>query len=389
MTQFHKTASTLIPGAKTLPGEYYTSAEIYQRERERIFSSRWLCIGRGEQIPHPGNYLLVNIGTESIIIVRSNNGEVRSFYNVCRHRGTRLCQQSQGTFNKTISCPYHGWSYNLDGELNAAPLMNELDYFCKEDYPLHKVAIETWEGFLFLNLAPNPEPFANAFAPLINKFTQWHLPKLRVAQRIEYNIQANWKLILQNYSECYHCPLVHPKLAQMSFYRSGENDLFSGAILGGFMKLNDSALSLTISGKRCGKPLGEVGGEDLKRVYYYSIFPNLLLSLHPDYVMFHTLWPQSPNQTRIVCEWLFEGDTIAQPGFDPADAVELWDLTNRQDWEICELTQQGVSSRAYTPGLYSSSESLLAAIDQEVLKALGIGQRGRGPYDAGTGRRKE
>lgn len=374
MTQFHFTASTLIAGAKTLPGEYYTSAEIYQRESDRIFNSRWLCIGRAEQIPHPGNYFLVNIGTESIIVVRNNNGEVKAFYNLCRHRGTRLCKQERGTFYHTISCPYHGWSYNLDGELNAAPLMNELDYFCKEDYPLHKVAIETWEGFLFLNLAPNPEPFATAFAPLINKFTQWHLPKLQVAQRIEYNIQANWKLILQNYSECYHCPLVHPKLAQMSFYRSGENDLFSGAILGGFMQLNDNALSLTISGKPCGKPLGEVGGEDLKRVYYYSIFPNLLLSLHPDYVMFHTLWPQSPNQTRIVCEWLFDGDTIAQPGFHPADAVELWDLTNRQDWEICELTQQGVSSRAYTPGLYSSSESLLAAIDQEVLQALGIGQ---------------
>ena len=374
MTQFHFTASTLIAGAKTLPGEYYTSAEIYQRESDRIFNSRWLCIGRAEQIPHPGNYFLVNIGTESIIVVRNNNGEVKAFYNLCRHRGTRLCKQERGTFYHTISCPYHGWSYNLDGKLNAAPLMNELDYFCKEDYPLHKVAIETWEGFLFLNLAPNPEPFATAFAPLINKFTQWHLPKLQVAQRIEYNIQANWKLILQNYSECYHCPLVHPKLAQMSLYRSGENDLFSGAILGGFMQLNDNALSLTISGKPCGKPLGEVGGEDLKRVYYYSIFPNLLLSLHPDYVMFHTLWPQSPNQTRIVCEWLFDGDTIAQPGFHPADAVELWDLTNRQDWEICELTQQGVSSRAYTPGLYSSSESLLAAIDQEVLQALGIGQ---------------
>ncbi len=215
MTKFHKTASTLIAGAKTLPGEYYTSAEIYQRESDRIFNNRWLCIGRAEQIPHPGNYFLVNIGSESIIVVRNNNGEVRSFYNLCRHR-----------------------------------------------------AIETWEGFLFINLAPNPEPFTTAFAPLINKFTQWYLPKLRLAQRIEYNIKANWKLILQNYSECYHCPLVHPKLAQMSFYRSGENDLFSGAILGGFMKLNDNALSLTISGKRCGKTLGEVGGEDLKKVYY-------------------------------------------------------------------------------------------------------------------------
>ena len=137
------------------------------------------------------------------------------------------------------------------------------------------------------------------------------------------------------------------------------------------MKLNDDVNSLTMSGKRCGLPLPEVSGENLKRVYYYSIFPNLMLSLHPDYVMLHILWPQSPHQTRIVCQWLFHPDTLAQPDFDPSDAVALWDLTNRQDWEICELTQLGVSSRSYTPGLYSSQESLLAAIDQEVLQALG------------------
>jgi glycine betaine catabolism A len=371
MPSFRKTASTLSRGAKTLPGRYYTSDAIFLEERDRIFSSRWLCVGRSEQIPNPGDYFLAQVGIESIIIVRNNSGEVRAFYNVCRHRGTRLCQQPQGTFDHIISCPYHAWSYDLDGNLNAAPLMNEVDDFCKEDYPLHPIALEKWEGFFFINLAPNPEPFATAFAPLIGKFTQWHLPKLKVAQSIEYNVQANWKLILQNYSECYHCPLVHPKIAKLSPYRSGENDLFSGPFLGGFMKLNDDVNSLTMSGKQCGLPLPEVSGEDLKRVYYYSIFPNLMLSLHPDYVMVHILWPQSSHQTRIVCQWLFQPDTLAQPNFDPSDAVALWDLTNRQDWEICELTQLGVSSRSYTPGLYSSQESLLAAIDQEVLQALG------------------
>jgi Rieske 2Fe-2S family protein len=136
------------------------------------------------------------------------------------------------------------------------------------------------------------------------------------------------------------------------------------------MELNHD--SMTVDGANCAEPLGHVSGEDLNRVYYYTLFPNLLLSLHPDYVMFHTLWPQAPDRTHIVCEWLFDPEVIAQPDFDPGGAVEFWDMTNRQDWHVCEITQQGVSSRVYTPGPANiEQEELIAAFDQEVLKALG------------------
>ncbi len=363
--------ATPTHGASTLPGQYYTSEKIFERERECIFSQRWLCVGRREQIPRSGDYFVQTIGDESLIIVRGQDGRARAFYNVCRHRGTRMCIESSGHFRQSIQCPYHAWTYNLDGRLIGAPHMNEVEAFDKANYPLYSATLDTWEGFLFVNLARQPEPFAEAFAPLMGKFSQWHISELCSARHIEYEVQANWKLLVENYSECYHCPLIHPALAVLSPYRSGQNDLYEGPFLGGFMDINQGTESLSLNGYACGLPLGEVSGADRNRVYYYSIFPNMLLSLHPDYVMFHLLWPESVSRTRIACKWLFDPEVIARPDFDPSGAVEFWDMTNRQDWHVCELSQLGLKSRAYTPGPYSAAESLPAAFDREVLRALG------------------
>jgi Rieske 2Fe-2S family protein len=374
MKTFYRPTETFISGARTLPGHFYTSEEIHQAELERIFQERWLCAGRAAEIPAAGDYFLKQVGLESIIVLRDRQEQARAFFNVCRHRGTRLCTEAHGRFSATIQCPYHAWTYGLDGRLIGAPLMDELEDFDKTDYPLAGVALAEWEGFLFINLGRAPEPFESAFSPLIGKFSQWGLSGLQVARTIAYDVKANWKLIVQNYSECYHCPVIHPELARKSPYRSGQNDLFEGPYLGGYMELNEENGSLTVSGRSCSPPLGSVSGEDLRRVYYYSIFPNMLLSLHPDYVMFHTLWPASPNHTQIVCEWLFSPKALEQPGFDPDDAVNFWDTTNRQDWQVSELTQLGVSSRAYSPAPYSGQESLLAALDREVLRALGYRQ---------------
>ena len=371
MTKFHKTASTFIKSSRTLPGKYYTSEEIFAQECDRIFTNRWLCVGREEQIPNQGDYFLQEIAGESLIVVRDSKLKIHAFYNLCRHRGTQLCTEEKGHFSGTINCPYHAWSYGLDGQLIVAPLMNELTDFCQDNYPLHQVNVITWEGFIFLNLSQSPEPFTSIFAPLNRKFQQWRLPQLRVADRMEHNVKGNWKKIFLNYCECYHCPIIHPNLAKLSPYRSGENDLISGAFLGGFMRLNQSGTSLTMSGNRCGVVLGELSGEDLNRVYYYSVLPDLLLSLFPDDVMVHRLLPQSPSQTQVVCEWLFSPESFEQTDFNPDDAVRFWDRVNQQDWQVCELMQAGVSSRAYTPGLYSSAESLLAQFDREFLRVMG------------------
>jgi Rieske 2Fe-2S family protein len=357
--------------ATTLPGRYYTSPEIFAREQERIFGRRWVCVGRGADVAGPGDYVVPRVAGESLIVVRGKDGRVRAFYNVCRHRGTRICAEDRGHVAGGLTCPYHGWSYGLDGKLLGAPLMGEVAWFDRTDYPLHPAGLEEWEGFLFAHLEPRAPAPTEALRPLDGRFAPWRLPNLVTARRIEYDVRTNWKLIFQNFSECYHCPPVHPALAKISHYRSGANDLREGGLLGGYMLINEGTESLTMSGRRCAAPITDMPAEQLRRVYYYSLYPSLFLTIQADFVMATRIEPLAADRTRITAEFLFAPEAASRPGFDPSDGVELWDLTNRQDWRMCELALEGISSRAYRPGLYSADESLLAAFDQEYLASLG------------------
>jgi phenylpropionate dioxygenase-like ring-hydroxylating dioxygenase large terminal subunit len=233
MTGFVKRTDVALLGAHTLPGRYFTSPEIFSEELEKIFLQRWLCVGREAQLAAPGQYFLQQVGPESIIVVRDRAGRLRAHYNVCRHRGTRICEAPGGQFSETIQCPYHAWTYTLDGRLIGAPSADTIEDFDKADWPLHPVATATWEGFLFINLAEDPEPFEEAYAPLIHRFRRFNLPALVPHRRIDYDLTCNWKFVVQNYSECYHCPLVHPALVKLSPPTSGENDLYRGPFLGG------------------------------------------------------------------------------------------------------------------------------------------------------------
>src|SRR6266576_2027497 len=293
ITAFRKTVESFAAGAKTLAQEYFVSPEIFAQEQEKIFSKHWILIGHQSELAEVGDYFLAEVASESLIIVRDKGGDVRGFYNVCRHRGTRLREDRNGHLS-AIQCPYHAWTYALDGRLIGAPHMDTVPGFEKADYSLHTVRLGLWEGFIFVSLAENPAPLEQVFAPLAGKFTHWNLPLLRSARQLEYDVRANWKLIFENYSECYHCPLVHPALSKVSPYDSAENDLCEGPFLGGFMPIT-SGTSLTMSGNACALPVGEIKAEDHKRVFYYSIFPNMLLSMHPDYVMVHQIWPQAPG----------------------------------------------------------------------------------------------
>jgi glycine betaine catabolism A len=367
---FRKTADTFTSGATTLPQRYFVSPGIFAQEQERIFSTPWLVVGHQNEIANSGDYFTQTIAGESLIVLRNQEGAIRAFYNVCRHRGTRLCEEKSGRLRETIRCPYHAWTYGLDGKLIGAPHMDKIEGFDKSAHSLHTLTVALWEGFIFLSLAPQPAPFEKVFAPLAGKFAHWNLPNLRSARRIEYDVRANWKLIFENYSECYHCPLVHPTLSKLTPYDSAENDLCEGPFLGGFMPVTRGH-SLTMSGNACAMPVGNIKAEDHHRVFYYSIFPNMLLSMHPDYVMVHQVWPQSPDRVTILCDWFFHPDAFDRPDFHPDDAIAFWDMTNRQDWHVCELSQQGISSRAYRPGPYSPRESIPAAWDREYLRVLG------------------
>src|SRR5438067_7973713 len=394
-SKFLKTAATFQSGAETLPQHYFVSPKIFAEELQKIFAANWVLVGHQSQLANPGDYFLTKVAGESLIVAKDQRSTIRAFYNVCRHRGSRLYEEQNG-HTAAIQCSYHAWTYALDGRLIGAPHMDETPGFNKAEYPLKPARLGLWEGFIFVNLADCPIPLEEWFAPLAGKFSRWNLGALRSAKRIEYDVRANWKLMFQNYSECYHCLGVHPELSKISPYDSAETDLTEGPFLGGFMRIAKGR-SLTMSGMACAlgiadssrahdhapardrNPSQEIENDydheheqdGKNRVFYYSIFPNMLLSLHPDYVMVHQLRPESPARTLIFCNWFFHPEAFEREDFKPEDAIEFWNMVNKQDWHVCELSQQGISSRGYVPGPYSARESIPAAWDQEYLRQMG------------------
>ncbi len=363
-------ARAAIPtAAKTLEASWYLSPEVFARERDRIFSRSWICAGRADAIGAPGDYATIDVAGESLILTRDLQGALHAFYNVCRHRGTMLCTRESGTFKGSIQCPYHAWTYGLDGALLVARNMENSPGFDRLDYPLHEAQTAEFDGFLFVALEPS-RSFEETYAPLSGRFLAWTGSALRSGGRIDYDLACNWKLVFQNYSECYHCPVIHPQLERLSASDSGRNDLIEGPFLGGYSTLREGGQSLTTSGRTSRAPFPCLPESEISRVYYYTIFPSLLLSLHPDYVMAHYVHPRGPDRTHVTCEWLFDAKAMSDPQFDGSDAIDFWDMTNRQDWAINELTQRGLRSRAYTPGPYSQAEGLLHSFDRYYLNVM-------------------
>ena len=366
---FQQTAATFRPGARTLPGVCYTSPAVFAAEEDRLFSRQWHCAGRASGLASPGDYMLRTVAGESLIVVRGQDGELRAFFNVCRHRGTRLCRDEGGQLGSVILCPYHGWTYAIDGRLVGAPHMQDVAGFDRAELSLEPAQTAVSEGFVFVTVDPSPVPFADAYAPLVERLRRFDLAALGIGHRADYDLRANWKLVFQNYSECLHCPVIHPELASRIPYESGQNDLTEGPFLGGYMRIDPAHASVTVSGRACGPPIaGRPGGEDAGRAYYYSVMPNLLLGIHPDYVNYYMLTPLGPDRTRVESEGLFR---FGAAPVNPSDAVAFWETVNRQDWDIVEQSQLGVSSRRYVPGPYSPRESLAAAWDRHDLALMG------------------
>ncbi len=362
------TAARSSGGAKTLPAEYYTSEEVYRLEARQIFQPGWQCVLHASEISEAGAVQVISHEGESLLLVRGEDGRARCFFNVCRHRGTRLCDTASSRLRRAVTCPYHGWSYDLSGQCLAAP--NMPDEFRKQDWPLKQVAVAERFGYLFLTEATVPASVESAFGPLLPRLDDWSMGDLLPAARLEYLVRANWKLLFQNYNECYHCPRVHPALNALSSFQTAGNDFDEGPVLGGPMRLSDGVESMTTSGHAIARCLPNLPEDDRRRVYYFTVFPTLFISPHPDYVLVHRLQRVSVEETRVVCEFLFHPDAMDQADFDPTPAVEFWDTTNRQDWHVCELSQQGVMSRGYEPGPYSDLECTLAAFDRFYLQQM-------------------
>ena len=365
-----KPRATLPATAFTLPAKFYSSPEIFAREQEIFYRQMWVGIGRLAEMPARGAYLAPRVAADSIIVVRASETEVRAFYNVCRHRGTQLCADDHGTLPGSIRCPYHAWTYDYEGRLIGAPHMDGSPGFDRDEFPLATVGAGVWDGFVFVRLSPTGPTLTEHLAGLPDKFRPWQLGDLVRAHRVVYDVAANWKLIVQNYNECLHCPTLHPALNKLSHYLSGENEPLRPTYMGGRMDLSDGARTMSLDGSSPRAPLPGLSPEEQRRVYYYSVFPNFMIAPHPDYVLTHTLWPEAPNRTRIICDWLVHPGEAAKPDFDLSDATAFWDMTNRQDWHVCEQAQAGIGSRGYRPGPYSNREDLLYAFDRFIVEKL-------------------
>ena len=384
-TTRHADRHATVPGTgttwtprPTLSGADYTSDAVYAEERERVWFDRWVCLGRAEEIAEPGDYLVRDLAGESVIVTRNRDGELRAFYNVCAHRGTKLLDETGegacGHVSKAFKCPYHAWAFDLDGALIGTPNVGEDEAFAREDFPLHPIAVESYGGFLFVHLGNAPRPLVDDLrdgVESITNFERYALSELRVGRRITYEVAANWKIVVENYNECLHCPTVHPELVQIvPLYRFGEVWDEETPDDGNWMI--EGATSFTRTGKSSLPPFPGLTDTD-RRMYYGTFqFPNLLLNLHPDAAMSYLLLPRGPGHTTVVSEYLFRPETIASPDFAPEPVVELWDLISRQDWEICQRAQTGVGSRAYRRGgVYPRKDRFLFAFNEHYRREMG------------------
>ena len=355
---------------RSLPYVFYTSPEVFQQERENIFYREWFCAGREEEIPQVGDYLVLEVAGESVLVVRRGDGTLNAFYNVCAHRGCELAlgaaakpsagdaATATGSFKGVIRCMYHSWTYNFDGSLRGAPFLREGDEFAKARFSLKAIALDTWGGFFFLNFDPNAaaegRSLAAALAGPAEEFKRYPLADLRTARRLVYEVDANWKVVMENYNECYHCGGVHPELCELvpAFRQQGSADLDwpSG------IPHREGAVTFTWSGTTSRAPFPGLDEAEQTRHKGAMIYPNLLISFSMDHIAAFTIWPRTPDRSTVICDFLFHPAEMARDGFDPSDAVDFWDMINRQDWTVCAGTQRGMHSRGYTQGWYAPME---------------------------------
>ena len=370
-------ARSETPFVSTLPGRYYYDQAIYDLEQEKIFSQMWVCVGRADAISGSGSYEVVTIGRESIIVVRGRDDVLRAFLNVCRHRGARLCNEASGRLKGSIQCHYHAWTYGLDGRLIGAPNVLSDEQFDRALFGLLPVALEVWEGLVWLNLDDKPAPIADQLNETIVErfgdyaaFARYDVGNLKVGKTIVYDVQANWKLILENFMECYHCAPMHPEFCQLlPDFKTG---IVSDYVNGEAARLAEHVEAFTITGKASRPPLPGLLPRDLRQYYGIVLQPNALLNLFHDHVVIHWLVPDGPGRTRITCDWLFDPAVMAREDFDPMDAVEIFDIVNRQDWEVCQWTQLSMGSRAYkSGGVYVPAEQHIRAFADFVLERIG------------------
>jgi len=351
-----------------LPREYYVSAEIFEKEFDKVFSRQWIFIVHASRIPKVGDYVVQEFAGESIVVIRESADRINGFFNVCRHRGHPLCAAPQGNLRKFV-CPYHHWSYGIDGALKQAPGCPDGSSFAYQDWPLKRVRIQTFHGFVFAWLGEGEPPdLARKFAPVDGELERYATEDLKEIHRESYDIQANWKTLLENYLECYHCTGSHPELCRAMDLEAmyAGTDEWQDPYFTGILPLKAGMVTVSMNGQAVSKPLGEFarlatlptgGGTG------FGVVPTLSrVIVHVDHAVAHAIRPVSAASLRWETCWYVRGDALEGRDYELDKVIAVWRATNREDIALCENAYRGVLSRRFTPGpLDNKRESAIPA----------------------------
>ncbi len=358
-----------------LPAEYYYSEEQYQAEKEAIWFEQWVYIGRAETVALPGQFRTVDIVGESILVTRNDAGELRAFYNVCSHRGSRLCEEPSGTTKEVFQCPYHAWCYNLNGDLVVTPRVGD-DEVDRSVLGLKPVRVDEWQGFLFVNLTSgSPVPLRESIdrsSVEALTFERHKMDKLITVQSTETLVAANWKILVENYAECLHCPIVHPELVEIvPTFRTGSTS--DGNRVDGGVLTTTGGTSYSPESKGRNAILPGMTEEQAHSIFGSRVFPNMWIDLAGSNVVVGRLVPEGPTQTRVLMDYLFLVEDIASDDFDPEPVVEFVELVNRQDYAVCERVQRGVTSRGFKHGVYPALDESVHGFNEHYRKVMASG----------------
>jgi glycine betaine catabolism A len=336
---------------------------------------KWMPVCREEDLPGVGSYVVKNIDSESVIIMRGTDLVVRAFHNTCRHRGSALLDCSSGSTD-VLQCKYHSWTYDLGGKLVGAPYMEGIADFSPSNYGLLSVRLDTWQGFIFVNFDPNAPPLRESLGDLYTKLDRFRFGEFKRCARLTYDVKSNWKIIQENNLECYHCPTVHPKLVQIVRWDSwkGEGSLCrsdgqAGIYTGASVTYKEDDGGLATDGKRESPPQTGKSDPISERLVFYYQFPILQINLAPDNLAAHYFWPMGPEHTFIQFEIYFDPRVASDSEYVKKN-TDYWEQLNQEDWTVCELNQKGTTSRFATPGLFNNFEFLVEDFDRYVLETI-------------------
>jgi Rieske 2Fe-2S family protein len=364
-----KSFNNLTAVAESLPSKAYFEQAVYDAELSSVWYRNWVYAGRADEIDEVGGYKSITLGTQNILLVRSSDQDINGFFNTCRHRGSILCTEHSGALaGKSITCPYHRWTYSLEGDLLRTPQQQAISDFDTADYSLYPIAVEQWGGSIFINLAGADAPgFTTSFDPSPQHLDNWPLRDLKVAHSFQNRLHCNWKIFWENFVECYHCPGLHPELCDLvPMYRrtfvepqdqqgwEEHQHSLEPKYRGG---LKSGAMSWTMDGQLEGQPFPGLSEEELQSGYVYNQnLPSMFVVCHPDYVRITSILPDGPEHTLVKTEWLLSDESLAKPDLDLSNIVDFGMLVLKQDADICEVNQRGLRSIAHEGGVLMPQE---------------------------------